>query len=300
MRKIIEPPRGPIKRRGILTTKELSNLKGKKIRIVAFTIVFNEEEIIEKCLKNTREQGLIPIVIDNGCTDGTIGIVKNMGIPVFECKTEKYHVYLMIERGIARARKVGCDWYVLKDADEIFETYNGRKVIEVVNEADNAGYNCMRFDMYEFWPTVDDDLSIADFTERIKHYSYYGSDYLKMIKNSPEIYTRDPHRPGRGSTNKESPTRLLFRHYKFTGLEQGKKKARNRLIIKRCATKKRHHHRFYDFAGRKEFLILKGFDVPIDENGFYVLEKRFYSKLHKFDGTWNKERVFDGWRGYWK
>jgi len=85
---------------------------------------------------------------------------------------------------------------------------------------------------------------------------------------------------------------LLFRHYKFTGLEQGKKKARNRLIIKRCATKKRHHHRFYDFAGR--------FNVPIDEDKFYVLEKRFYSKLHKFDETWNKKKVFDGWRGYWK
>jgi len=283
-----------------LTTRELKNVKGKKIRIVAFTIVFNEEEIIEKCLENTREQGLIPIVIDNGCTDGTIKIVKDMGVPVFECKTEKYHVYLMIERGISRARKIGCDWYVLKDADEIFETYDGRRIIEVVDEADEAGYNCMRFDMYEFWPTVDDDLSIADFTERIQYYSYYGSDYLKMIKNSPEIYTRDPHRPGRVSRNKESPTRLLFRHYKFIGLEQGKRKARNRLIVKPSATKKRHHHRFYDFAERTEFLILKGFDVPIDENGFYVLKKRFYSKLHKFDGTWNKEKVFDGWRGYWK
>ena len=268
------------------------------IKIIAFTIVYNEEEIIEKCLKNAKEQGLTPIVIDNGCTDGTIEIVKGMGVPVFECITQKYHVYRLIEWAVSRAKKIGCDWYVLKDADEMFETYDGRKVVEVVDEADKAGYNCMRFDMYEFWPTVDDDLSIADFTERIQHYSYFGSDYLKMIKNSKEIFTRDPHTP-RGII-KESPIRLLFRHYKFINLEQGKRKARNRLIVKPCITKKRHHHRFYDFAGRREFLTLKEFDLPDNEDGFYVLEKRYSSKLYKFDGTWKRERVFDGWRGYWR
>ena len=195
MRKIIESPREPIKRQEILTTREQRNLKSKKIRIVAFTIVYNEEEIIEKCLKNSKEQGLIPIVIDNGCTDETIRIAKGLGVRVFEHITQKYHVYMLIEKAILKAKKMGCDWYVLKDADEIFETYDGRRVVEVVDEADKAGYNCMRFDMYEFWPTVDDDLSITDFTKRIQHYSYYGSDYLKMIKNSRDIHTRDPHTP---------------------------------------------------------------------------------------------------------
>jgi len=260
------------------------------MKIIAFTIVYNEEEIIEKCLKNAKEQGLSSIVIDNGCTDGTIGIVKDMGVPVFECITERYHVYNLIKWAISKARKIGCDWYVLKDADELFETYDGRKIIDVVNEADRAGYNCMRFDMYEFWPTVIDDMSIKDFTKRIQYYSYYGCNYLKMIKNSKEICTKDPQTPK--GTQKESPTRLLFRHYKFIDLEQGKRKARNRFIVKGCLTKKRHPP-FYDFAGR--------FNVPIGgEDKFYVLEKDVYSKLHKFDGTWNKERVFDGWRGYWK
>lgn len=267
-------------------------------KIVAFTIVYNEEEVIEKCLMNAKEQGLTPIIIDNGCTDGTIRIAKGLGVPVFECITQTYHVYRLIERAILWAKEIGCDWYVLKDADEIFETYDGRKVVEAVSEADEAGYNCMRFDMYEFWPTVDDDLSIADFTERIKHYSYYSSNYLKMIKNSNDIRTRDPHTP-RGRIN-ESPDRLLFRHYRFIGLEQGKKKARNRLIARPCITKKKYHNRYYDFAGRIKSRALRKLDLPVNEDGFYVLEKRFYSKLHKFDGTWNKKRVFDGWRGYWK
>ena len=270
----------------------------KRMKIIAIIIVYNEEEIIHKCIKNARKQGLFPIVIDNGCTDGTINIVKGLKVPVFKNKTEKYHVYRLIEWGILKAKEIGCDWYVLKDADEIFETYDGSRILEVVSAADKLGYNSMRFDMYEFWPTVDDDLSIKDFTKRIQYYSYYSSDYLKMIKNSLKIYTRDPHTPG--GMIKESPIRLLFRHYKFISLKQGRKKARNRLIAKPSDTKKRNHHRYYDFTERKDLLTLKGFDVPIDEDGFYVLEKRFYSKLHKFDGTWKKERVFCGWRGYWK
>jgi len=254
------------------------------MKIIAFTIVYNEEELIEKCLENTIEQGLIPIVIDNGCTDKTIEIVNNMGIPVFEHKTEEYHVYQMIERAISIAKRIGCDWYVLKDADEIFETYDGRRVIEVVSEADNAGYNCMRLDMYEFWPTVYDDLSIKDFTKRIQYYTYYADSRLKMLKNSPEIYTRDPHRPGRRSKNKESPVRLLFRHYRFISLEQGRRKAKNR-ITKRCLTKKRYSP-YYDFARR----------FGEDKDMFYVLERDVASKLNKFNGIWSKERVFGCWR----
>jgi len=254
------------------------------MKIIAFTIVYNEEELIEKCLENAREQGLIPIVIDNGCTDGTIDIVKSMRIPVFERKTKGYHVYLMIEWAILKAKEIGCDWYVLKDADEIFETYDGRKIFKVVNEASKAGYNCMRFDMYEFWPTVYDDLSIKDFTKRIQHYTYFDSNHLKMLKNNPEIYTRDPHRPGRSSVIKESPIRLLFRHYRFIGLEQGRRKAKRRLA-KRCLSKKKYQP-FYNFANR----------FGKDEDKFYVLEKKVASKLNKFDGTWNKEKVFDCWR----
>jgi len=35
-----------------------------------------------------------------------------------------------------------------------------------------------------------------------------------------------------------------------------------------------------------------------DESKFYVLEKEIYQRLNKFDGTWIKEKVFDGWREY--
>ena len=256
------------------------------IKIIAFIVVYNEEEIIEKCIENARDQGLDVIVIDEGCTDRTIEIVKGFNMPVFENKVKIHNPYRANDWAISKVREIGCDWYVEKDADEIFETYDKRTIVETVNEADNLGYNCMRFDMYEFWPTVIDDMAIKDFTKRIQYYSYYSSRYLKMIKNSSEIYTNEPHR-ARGKI-KESPNRLLLRHYRFIGLEQGRKKAKNRLG-KYDITRSRAIP-FFDFARR--------FNKPVDESGFYVLEEDVYSKLHKFDGTWIKKQVFDGWRGY--
>ena len=252
------------------------------IKIIAFIIVYNEEEVIRKCIENAREQGLVPVVIDNGCTDGTIGIAEDLEVPVFEYKTEKYNVYEMNRWAILKVKEIGCDWYVLKDADEIFETYDGREVATVVNEADGLGYNCMRFHSYEFWPTVDDDLTIKDFTDRIQHYSYLSDRHLKMIKNSPEISINNPHSP-RGEI-KESPVKLVLRHYKFINLEQGRRKVKSRLS--------RYGYPPCDKSTSRQYRKFT------DESKFYVLEKNVYPKLYKFDGTWNKKKVFDGWRGY--
>lgn len=249
------------------------------MKIIAFIIVYNEEEMIAKCIKNTREQGLDVIVIDNGCTDRTIEIAKGLGVPVFEHKTEKYDVVAMITWAVSQVKKIGCDWYTVKDVDEMFETYDGRKVIEVVSEADDLGYNCMRFDMYEFWPTVDDDLSITDFIERIQYYSYYKSHRLSMIKNSSEILIINPHTSS--GVLKESPIKLILRHYKFINLEQGRRKVKSRLS--RVCNPKTRGLQYRKFT---------------NESKFYILEKEIYQRLNKFNGTWIKERVFDGWRGY--
>jgi len=249
------------------------------IKIIAFITVFNEEEIIEKCIENAKKQGLEIIVVDNGCTDRTMEIAEGLGIRLLEHKTEKYNVHELNKWAISQVKRIGCDWYVQLDADEMFDTYDGRKVVEVVNEANDLDYNCMRFDLYEFWPTLDDDLSIMDFTERIQYYSYLGNFHLKMVKNSPEIWTNSSHKPK--GTIKESPQRLILKHYKFINLEQGRKKVKSRL--ERYYTTKGHNSQYNKFT---------------DESKFYVLEKDIYSKLHKLDGALVKEKVFDGWRRY--
>ena len=249
------------------------------MQINAFIFVYNEEAMIENCILNARKQGLYPIVIDNGCTDGTMGIVKGMCVPMYEHITTNYNVYEFNEWAIARMKEMGCDWYVQLDADEVFESYGEETVAEVVSEADAGGYNCIRFDLYEFWPTEDDDMGITDIAERIRYYSYYDDNHLKLIKNSPEINTICSHRP-RGEL-REYPEHLIMRHFKFVGLEQGRQKVKDRLA------------RFFTTTG-----VNMQYNEFTNASRFYVLPEEVYSGLNKFDGTWIKEKVFNGWRGY--
>lgn len=250
------------------------------MQIIALTITRNEEEYIRRCIENSREQGMYPVVVDNGSTDHTQEIVKDMDVPLFEHKTDEYNVYGIIGYGIRRIREMGCDWYMLKDADEIVETYEGYTVAHAVELASSVNRNCMGCDLYEFWPTVDDDPEVRDYMERILHYSFYDAPLTRMVRNMPGLELTGPHIV-KGSQN-PSNIRLVLRHYKFTGLDQGRRKVKERRERYAKANLKAGSHTQY-----KHFTRAKK---------YYVLDKNICKKLHVYDGTWVREQVFDGWR----
>jgi len=247
------------------------------MKVIAFTAVYNEEEYIAWCARNTWEQGLVPLIIDNGCTDKTLEIARSIGISPLEHKTEKFDVYEIVRWASTKVKEIGCDWYMLKDADEMLETYGGRPMLDVVMEADRQGYNCIRFDDFEFWMTVDDDQNEPDFTKRILYYTYLDDPLQRLIKNDPEIWLQGPHTAG--GAIREYPIHLPLRHYKFISMEQGKRKVQSRL------------NRFITTVGSNTH-----YNKFTDEDKFYVLPKDVYPRLHKFTGTWVKTTVFNGWR----
>ncbi|MDD5540161.1 MAG: class I SAM-dependent methyltransferase [Candidatus Marinimicrobia bacterium] len=250
------------------------------MKIVSITHVYNEEMQIEACINNSREQGLIPIIIDNGCTDRSIDIAKDMGAIILKHFTDTFEIYGFYTWSIARAKEIGCDWYILKDTDEIFETYNGQKVRESIIEADAAGFNCMDCDLYEFWPTVDDNMNEPDFIKRINHYSYYKAPLHRIVKNIPQVWADSPH-IAKGNI-KLSPEHIVLRHYKFISLEQGRAKVASR--------RARYSQQNISAGGHTQY------NYFTDDSKYYVLERDIYSKLHVYNGTWIKEQVFDGWR----
>ena len=248
--------------------------------IIALTPVYNEEQTIAKSIEDSLDNGLVPIVLDNGCTDNTMDIVKSLGVQAYQIITPVYSHIQLIKFGVCNARKLGCDWYVLKDADEIFTTYSGLKVCEEIEKADRDGYNCMDMDLYEFYPTTADDMSISDYTERIKYYTFLPAPEVRIIKSSPEISKSHTHFAD--GTLRMSPVKLILAHYKFLGLEHGKAKVkarRERYDPLEIAQGSHTHYKYFT-----------------DESKYYVLEEEIYSKLHKFDGTWVRTQVFDGWR----
>jgi len=257
---------------------------GNGMKVIAIIRARNEEEFIAKNIDNSRKQGLFPIVINNECTDRTLDCIDK-DVPVFNYEANRYYdMRGIINYGIRKAKEIGCDWYILKDADEMLETYDGRSVVDVVSEAHLGGYNCMNCDSYSFWATVDDDGGIEDFTQRMQYYTFFNMPHIKAIRNSAEIQTSHPHSPG-GVVHK-SPVNLIIRHYKFLNAEQGRHKVESRTSRYNPAEIARGEHIHYrGLVGKKD-------------DGHYVLEKGTYTKLNKFDGTWIRKQVWSEWRGW--
>jgi glycosyltransferase involved in cell wall biosynthesis len=252
------------------------------MKVIAFTYVLDEREYMAKNIENSLEQGLTPIVINNGCSDGTSDVVREYGVPIYEHFTSTFHLHDMIYFGMNMAKEIGCDWIILKDADELMETYDGSRIKEILAEADAAGYNCVNFDSYSFWPTVDDDWNEPDFKKRIRRYTWFDIPWIRAIKNSPEIWIDHPHLPG--GEQRLSPVKLIIRHYKFLNAEQGRRKVWSRKARYNPLEVAKGSHTHYNKYEMKD--------------NYFVLEPEIYSKLNVYneDRQWVREQVWDEWR----
>ena len=250
------------------------------MKVIAITNVFNEKEYIRKSIENSLSEGLYPIVIDNGCIDGTIEIAQSMHITVLRHHTKFYDFSELIAFGVNAAKSLGCDWYILKDVDEIFTTYNNKSLIELIKHQDKLGYNCINCDSYSFWATVDDNLTIEDFEKRMEYYTFFDIPHMRIVKNCNEVKLVHPHLVAGNA--KPSQDNAIIKHYKFVNAEQGKRKVKSRreryLVANKAIGSHTHYNNFtYD-------------------DSYYVLTKDIYSKLNKFDGTWIRKQVWNEWR----
>lgn len=250
------------------------------MKVGVFTYVLDDGEYMAKNIDNSREQGLEPIVIDNGCSDETRAIVEALGVPVYIHRTPTFELHDLIYFGTTIMRELGMDWYILKDADEIMHTYTGITMAEFIECMDAAGFNCINFDSYSFWPTTEDDVAEPDFTKRLRYYTYFDIPYTRAVKNSPEIWLDHPHTPA--GDMRMAPESMVIRHYKFLDAEQGWNKVQARRLRydpQNVATGSHTHYRNFT-----------------DNPDCYVLQPYIYKRLFKFDGTFTKRQVWDEWR----
>ena len=97
--------------------KNICNLEeGNKIKmkIVSFTMVNNESEIIESFIRYNYNFIDEMVVIDNGCTDNTIKIVNELikegfKIKVYDESLEAYNQYRLDNKYLNKTWKRGVD-----------------------------------------------------------------------------------------------------------------------------------------------------------------------------------------------
>jgi glycosyltransferase involved in cell wall biosynthesis len=103
--------------------------KIKKKKLSAIIIAKNEEETIGDCLESVKWADEI-VVIDNGCTDRTPQIAKEMGARVYDYQTEgiDYSAW----RNFGAEKAIG-EWLLYVDADERVSPLLKKEILLAIN-----------------------------------------------------------------------------------------------------------------------------------------------------------------------
>jgi len=165
------------------------------MKIIAMIPTFNEVDIIKEVIENIISQGLEPVVLDNGSTDGTFEICKkfeNSGsikLRRFSTPTHVMHWDLILRALYDMALYKSPDWVIRSDSDEILETgVKGLTLKEGITQADSEGYNLIQFDRFDFFMTDDDNESAKSIKEKLSYYSYHGDFSLISCKINSNWY----------------------------------------------------------------------------------------------------------------
>ena len=202
--------------------------------------VFNEEDIIEETVKKLVENGVDIYVLDNGCTDRTIEIINKyvgkgvVDILYFITEEDGKKVFSLrdiLEQFELAARKMPYDWYLISDADEIkYGPWQSENVREAVDRVDFMGFNLINFKLYDFRPTIDEDVN-ESFEDGLVYYSLpepSSAIQMKCWKRSNDfdiksfgghiISVPEP---------KLFPVKFINKHYPIRSGKHGYKKLKN-------------------------------------------------------------------------
>jgi len=255
------------------------------MKIVGIVPVYNEEDIIEESLTYLISQGIEPVVLDNGSTDGTYEICKkffdNDQIKLERFFSKKIDWALSLRKLYDLALMQSPDWMIKSDGDEFLESgVDNLSLKDAISEEASKGYNLIQFNGFNFFMTDDDNLSANSIRERMKYYSF-SDDYLyRAWRVYPGIYPFDGHLPVFPYDQKYvlSPRKMVLRHYRFTTTLQAEKKMKERLSrINGTAEYRNGWHIHYDKIKKENF------SKKLDHN---ILTKYFE------DNQWNLKVKF--------
>ncbi|MDN3921774.1 glycosyltransferase family 2 protein [Roseateles violae] len=203
----------------------------------AIMAVYNEADVVREAVTKLIEQGVDVYLIDNASTDGTADVVSDLvGRGVVDIETARFHengreVYdwtALLRMKEQLSRRLGHDWYLHVDADEIrYAPWPELSLREGLDRVDGAGYNLVNFKLFNFRLTADTRVC-GDFESSMTLYSSierFNQRQVKAWKAHPDvdIASLGGHHirvPG----GRVFPTRFIHKHYPVRSLEHGRRK----------------------------------------------------------------------------
>jgi len=192
----------------------------------AILAIRNEDAHLGNCLRHLVRNGLSIAIIDNGSTDRSreIYLSKEFSSSIVEVLFEPFDGNFSLEGQLKLkmqiADRLGGDWIVHVDADEMMHTYrDGETIVEGLRRLGSNGWNAVNFDEFVFVPLESDyRADVEEFPELLYYYFFQPAfprlmrawrpgNGLSMLGNAGHVLS--------GSKLKLAPETFALRHYIF-------------------------------------------------------------------------------------
>lgn len=207
-------------------------------RVCAIVCAYNEEDIIEESLLSLIKSGIDVYFIDNGSTDTTASIAGALvGKGVVDVQSIvhrnpdgslKYDWSALLSLKETLSKRLGYDWYIHADADEIrLSPWRDVNLSEAIDRVDFEGYSLLNFKVFNFRPTEERRVT-QGFESSFRYYEKGYSGDATQVKAWRACEFIDLHSSGghRARIREGSvyPVRFILKHYPLRSLDQIRRK----------------------------------------------------------------------------
>jgi hypothetical protein len=192
--------------------------------------VRDEADVLPWNLEWYARLGIPTVALDDGSTDGTSELLERDAsvVAVRRIETEEHDLPLLLDAVLELALAQEPDVLLLAAADEFFEVADGTDLVAAMTEDFEAGFNALRFANMEFVMTPEDDPSVADPVQRMRHYSFRKIGIIRAYRAIPGLSLVEgmSHRPTlpEGMSLEIAPRKYVSRHYPLRSLDQLRRK----------------------------------------------------------------------------
>lgn len=193
-----------------------------KARICAVICVRNEIGYLPTLLQHLRREGVDIACIDHSSTDGTFELLESrLGHEVVHLERMPFDGVFSLENVLAQKRRVITqiphDWVLHQDGDEILQANeNGKRLCDLVEEAETKGCNVINFDEFVFLPESAEISSVDGSHMSWTRYYFFELMPIRLMR----LWRRqdDLDNRGAGGHKLEGEVRLfqqsqILRHY---------------------------------------------------------------------------------------
>jgi glycosyltransferase involved in cell wall biosynthesis len=195
----------------------------------AVSMVRDEADIIESTVRRMLRQVDHVLIADNGSTDGTREILDSLPVQVVDDPEQGYYQARKMTALARQARSHGARWVIPFDADEVWLTYDGGRIADVLAALPETVLAC-EAPLFDHVATGRDP-AWPDSIRRIRWRRAEQAPLRKVAVRA--VRGLAIHQGNHGATFDHTPypptvtTALQVRHFPYRSAEQFVRKVRN-------------------------------------------------------------------------